>query len=188
MIGDLTPRKGHFFLSPWQRHGKTVPPKKCGLKGQPNMPGPSERVASSWCAPWRAETLRFSLRVGMIQRIGFFWMMSDLPPRKGHFSFSPWQRHGKTVPQKECALKGHPNMPGPSERVASSWCAPLGAETLRLSLRVGMSARSLQLGFKDGGLKTASNVDLRGLEGGLFRILWRASVVRRATARRRSCR
>jgi hypothetical protein len=66
-------------------------------------------------------------------------MISDLTPRKGHFSFSPWQRHGKTVPQKECALKGHPNMPGPSERVASSWCAPWGAETLRLSLRVGIS-------------------------------------------------
>jgi hypothetical protein len=40
-------------------------------------------------------------------------MMSDLTPRKGHFSFSPWQRHGKTVPQKECALKGHLDLPGP---------------------------------------------------------------------------
>jgi hypothetical protein len=66
-------------------------------------------------------------------------MISDLTPRKGHFSFSLWQRHGKTVPQTECALKGHPNMPGPSERVASSWCAPWGAETLLLSLRVGIT-------------------------------------------------
>jgi hypothetical protein len=40
-------------------------------------------------------------------------MISDLTPRKGRFSFSPWQRHGKTVPQKECALKGHPNMLDP---------------------------------------------------------------------------
>jgi hypothetical protein len=42
-------------------------------------------------------------------------MIGDLTPRKGHFAFDPWQRHGKTVPQKECALKGHPNMPGPSQ-------------------------------------------------------------------------
>jgi hypothetical protein len=44
-------------------------------------------------------------------------MIGDLAPRKGHFSLSPWQRHGKTVPQKEYALKGHANMRGPSERV-----------------------------------------------------------------------
>ena len=40
-------------------------------------------------------------------------MIDDLAPRKGHFSSSPWQRHGKTVPQKEYALKGHPDLPGP---------------------------------------------------------------------------
>ena len=33
-------------------------------------------------------------------------MIGDLTPRKGHFSFSPWQRHGKTVPKKEYALVG----------------------------------------------------------------------------------
>ena len=33
-------------------------------------------------------------------------MIGDLAPRKGHFSLSPWQRHGKTVPQKEYALVG----------------------------------------------------------------------------------
>ena len=40
-------------------------------------------------------------------------MIADLAPRKGHFSSSPWQRHGKTVPQKEYALKGHPDLHGP---------------------------------------------------------------------------
>ena len=40
-------------------------------------------------------------------------MIDDLAPRKGQFSSSPWQRHGKTVPQKEYALKGHPDLPGP---------------------------------------------------------------------------
>jgi hypothetical protein len=70
-------------------------------------------------------------------------MMSDLTPRKGHFSFSPWQRHGKIVPQKARALRGHPNMPGPSERVASSWCAPWRAETLRLALRVGIKGQTI---------------------------------------------
>ncbi len=70
-------------------------------------------------------------------------MISDLTPRKGHFSFSPWQRHGKIVPQKERTLKGHPNMPGPSERVASSWCAPWRAQTLRLSLRVGIKRQTM---------------------------------------------
>ena len=55
---------------------------------------------------------------------------ATLTPRKGHFSFSPWQRHGKTVPKKEYALKGHPNLPGPSERVASSWGAPTGLNVL----------------------------------------------------------
>ena len=55
----------------------------------------------------------------------------SLTPRKGHFSSSPWHRHGKTVPKKESALKGHPNMPGPSERVASSWGAPAGLNVLK---------------------------------------------------------
>jgi hypothetical protein len=73
-------------------------------------------------------------------------MISDLTPRKGHFSFSPWQRHGKTIHQKECAPKGYPNMPGPSERVASSLCAPWRAETLRLSLRVGITAHGNAMG------------------------------------------
>ena len=40
-------------------------------------------------------------------------MIDDLAPRTGHFSSSPWQRHGKTVPQKKYALKGHPDLPGP---------------------------------------------------------------------------
>ncbi len=40
-------------------------------------------------------------------------MIDDLAPRKGHFSSSPWQRHGKTVPQKEYALKGHPELHSP---------------------------------------------------------------------------
>ena len=55
----------------------------------------------------------------------------SLTPRKGHFSSSPWQRHGKTVPKKESALKGHPNMPGPSERVTSSWGALAGLNVLK---------------------------------------------------------
>ena len=55
----------------------------------------------------------------------------SLAPRKGHFSSSPWHRHGKTVPKKEPALKGHPNMPGPSERVASSWDALAGLNVLK---------------------------------------------------------
>jgi hypothetical protein len=55
----------------------------------------------------------------------------SLTPRKGHFSSSPWQRHGKTVPKKESALKGHPKMPGPSKRVASSWGAPAELNVLK---------------------------------------------------------
>jgi hypothetical protein len=51
MIGDLAPRKGQFYLSPWQRHGKTAPQKEYALKGHANMRGPSEKVASSWGAP-----------------------------------------------------------------------------------------------------------------------------------------
>jgi hypothetical protein len=40
------------------------------------------------------------LKICLIPSIRFFWMISDLTPRKGHFSFSPWQRVGKTVPQR----------------------------------------------------------------------------------------
>jgi hypothetical protein len=57
-------------------------------------------------------------------------MIGDLAPRKGHFSSSPWQRHGKTVPQKEYALKGHANMLVPSEIVASSLGAAAGLNAL----------------------------------------------------------
>ena len=51
-------------------------------------------------------------------------MIDDLAPRKGHFSSSPWQRHGKTVPQKEYALKGHPELPSPFQ-LARNHEAPL---------------------------------------------------------------
>jgi hypothetical protein len=86
-------------------------------------------------------------------------MTGDLAPRKGHFSLSPWQRHGKTAPKKNTP-KGHANMRGPSEKVASSLGAPAGLSffitdqthgvamgcewparggKLRLLLRVGIS-------------------------------------------------
>jgi hypothetical protein len=54
----------------------------------------------------------------------------NLTPRKGHFSSSPWQRHGKTVPQKEDALKGHPNQRSPFQMVAASWGTHAGLDVL----------------------------------------------------------
>ena len=51
-------------------------------------------------------------RHGFIPRIEVFWMISDLTPRKGHFSFSPWQRHGKTVPQKRMCPERAPEHAG----------------------------------------------------------------------------
>ena len=88
-------------------------------------------------------------------------MIDDLAPRQGHFSSSPWQRHGKTVPQKEYALKGHPDLPGPFQfgrnheaplqglvvfitnhphgvAMGCELPAAFGAERLRLLLIVGM--------------------------------------------------
>ena len=88
-------------------------------------------------------------------------MTGDLAPRKGHFSLSPWQRHGKTVPQKEYALKGHPDLRGPFQfgrnheaplqgllfllrtlPMALPWaasCLPPSGGKLRLLLRGGIS-------------------------------------------------
>jgi hypothetical protein len=84
----------------------------------------------------------------------------NLTPRKGQFNSSPWQRHGKTAPKKNPPCKGTLTCAVPSKwwrhhgaplqgllfdnglnprrchglRVA----CPFGAETLRLSLGIGM--------------------------------------------------
>ena len=68
------------------------------------------------------------LRYGCSHQLRCHRFMSLVQAHAGHTS--PWQRHGKTVPKKEYALKGHPNLPGPSERVASSWGAPTGLNVL----------------------------------------------------------
>jgi hypothetical protein len=36
----------------------------------------------------------------IIPHIRVFWTMSDLAPRKGHFSFGPWYAMGKPSPKK----------------------------------------------------------------------------------------
>jgi hypothetical protein len=51
------------------------------------------------------------LRYGCSHQLRCHRFISLVQAHAGHTS--PWQRHGKTVPQKEYALKGHPDLPGP---------------------------------------------------------------------------
>jgi hypothetical protein len=43
-------------------------------------------------------------------------MISDLTPRKGHFSFSPWQCHGKNRPPKRMRPERAPEHAGSSRK------------------------------------------------------------------------
>jgi hypothetical protein len=84
----------------------------------------------------------------------------NLTPREGQFNSSPWQRHGKTVPKKNTPCKGtltgavpskwwrHHGAPlqgllldngsNPRRCHGLRVACPFGAETLRLSLGIGM--------------------------------------------------
>ncbi len=58
--------KGQAALSPWQRHGKTVPKKNPPSKGTPTCAVHSKWWRGpSWGAPCRADHLRLSLRAGL---------------------------------------------------------------------------------------------------------------------------
>jgi hypothetical protein len=53
---------------------------------------------------------------------------SDAP--QGALLFQPMATPWENRPQKQYALKGHPNMLGPLEKLASSWGAPAGLDVL----------------------------------------------------------
>ncbi len=157
-----------IFCEPANRfESGPLPSRGCGIWRR-NFPRRRTVMWSStglrrewWCLPMGTAAGRMC-GAGVIPRIGVFWMISDLTPRKGHFSFSPWQRHGKTVPQKECSPKGHPNTPGPSESVL-----PLGAKRLRITLR-GCARKPLCVRLsvlRDG--PTARVAPLRSSSGGV---------------------
>ncbi len=62
-------------------------------------------------------------------------MMSNLTPRKGHFSFSPWQRHGKTVPQKSSGSNPTPAVPALAQVAGPDPAALIGAQRAKIAKR-----------------------------------------------------